>query len=358
MAKALVAVLKTRPETVLDDYRRLMHMAEYQAYLPIDGETLIKLNLSWTLFFPACSSPPWQLEGVVRTLLQDGYSRERLLPVENKTVVTDPIKGAYNNKWTSVLERHGLPFIPLDRVEWVTYPFEGRLLRLNEIFPEGVQIPRMFIGKNVLHLPTLKTHGHSITTGAVKNAFGGLLKVVRHYAHKYIHEVLVDLLIMQREIHPGVFAVMDGTVCGDGAGPRTMVPKIKDYILASADSVALDAVAAKMMGYEPLEIPYLRLAQEYGLGTADFQKIEVAGEDISGVNFGFRARRSLVIWGDQFIRKGPLQSLERLLLRSPLWVWAPFASNLFHDFLWYPLVGKGRVREFMESGWGRLFQSY
>ncbi len=358
MAKALVAVLKTRPETVLEDYRRLMHMAEYQAYLPMEGETLIKLNLSWTLFFPACSSPPWQLEGVVRTLIQDGYSRERLLPVENKTVVTDPIKGAYNNKWNSVLERHGLPFIPLDRVDWVTYPFQGRLLRLNDVFPEGVQIPRMFIGKNVLHLPTLKTHGHSITTGAVKNAFGGLLKVVRHYAHKYIHEVLVDLLIMQREVHPGVFAVMDGTVCGDGAGPRTMVPKIKDYILASADSVALDAVAAKMMGYEPLEIPYLRLAQEYGLGTADFKKIEVAGEDISGVNFGFRARRSLVIWGDQFIRKGSSQPLERFLLRSPLWVWAPFASNLYHDFLWYPLVGKGRVREFMESGWGRLFKSY
>lgn len=358
MAKALVAVLKTRPETVLDDYRRLMHMAEYQAYLPMEGETLIKLNLSWTLFFPACSSPPWQLEGVVRTLIQDGYSRERLLPVENKTVVTDPIKGAYNNKWNSVLERYGLPFIPLDRVDWVTYPFQGRLLRLNDVFPEGVQIPRMFIGKSVLHLPTLKTHGHSITTGAVKNSFGGLLKVVRHYAHKYIHEVLVDLMIMQREVHPGVFAVMDGTVCGDGAGPRTMVPKIKDYILASADSVALDAVAAKMMGYEPLEIPYLRMAQEHGLGTADFQKIEVAGEDISGVNFGFRARRSLVIWGDQFIRKGPLQPLERFLLRSPLWVWAPFASNLYHDFLWYPLVGKKRVREFMESEWGRLFQSY
>ncbi len=117
-------------------------------------------------------------------------------------------------------------------------------------------------------------------------------------------------------------------------------------------------MAAKMMGYDPLEIPYLRMAQEYGLGTADVQKIEVAGEDISGVNFGFRARRSLVIWGDQFIRKGPLQSLERLLLRSPLWVWAPFASNLYHDFIWYPLVGKGRVREFMRSKWGRLFQSY
>lgn len=358
MAQSLVAVLKTRPETVLEDYKRLMHLAEYQRYLPLEEETLIKLNLSWTKFFPSCSSPPWQVEGVVRTLLDDGYRRERLYPVENKTVVTDPLKGAQNNKWLPVLEKYGLPFIPLPQVEWVTYSFEERLLKLHEIFPEGIQIPKMFIGKSILHLPTLKTHGHSITTGAVKNSFGGLLKEFRHYAHKYIHEVLVDLLIMQRELHPGIFAVMDGTVCGDGAGPRTMVPKIKDYLLASADSVALDAVAAKMMGYEPLEIPYLRMAEGYGLGTADIQKIEVVGEDIAGIDFGFRARRSLVIWGDQFIRKGPLQPLEKLLLHPPLMVWAPFASNLYHDFLWYPLVGRPRVREFLRTEWGRLFQDY
>jgi hypothetical protein len=93
-----------------------------------------------------------------------------------------------------------------------------------KLFPEGIEIPEMFIGKNVIHLPTVKTHGHSVTTGAIKNAFGGLLKEVRHYAHKYIHEVLVDLMMMQKELHPGVFSVMDGTVCGDGAGPRTMEP--------------------------------------------------------------------------------------------------------------------------------------
>ena len=56
-------------------------------------------------------------------------------------------------------------------------------------------------------------------TGSVKNSFGGLLREVRHYAHKYMHEVLVDLLYMQRELHPAVFTVMDGTVAGDGAGP-------------------------------------------------------------------------------------------------------------------------------------------
>jgi hypothetical protein len=216
----------------------------------------------------------------------------------------------------------------------------------------------MFIGKNVLHLPTLKTHGHSVTTGAVKNAFGGLLREVRHYAHKHIHEVLSDLMVMQRELHPRVFAVMDGTVCGDGAGPRTMVPVIKDLILASDDSVALDSVAARLMGFDPMQIGYLRLSHERGLGVADPRDIEVEGEPVEGVNFGFRVSRSLVIWGDQMLRLGPLRFLERLLLHSPLMVWAPFASNLYHDWLWYPTVGQWRIRKFRRTSWGGLADSY
>lgn len=356
--KATVVVLKATPETVLDDYCRLMRIAVYEGFLDKTKDTILKLNLSWTKYFPACSSQPWQLEGVVRTLLEDGFDRKRLFPVENKTVVTNPGKGATNNLWLPVLERYGLSFTPLPEVEWTVYHFKSPLLKLHEIFPQGIEIPKMYPGRQVIHLPTMKTHGHSTTTGAIKNSFGGLLKEVRHYAHKYMHEVLVDLMYMQRELHPGIFAVMDGTVCGDGAGPRTMVPKVKNYLLASGDQVAIDAIAAKMMGFDPLSIPYLRMCHERELGVGDPAHIQVVGEDISQVNFGFHVHRSLVIWGDQLIRKGVLQPLERLLLHSPLVMWAPFASNVYHDLLWYPLVGRKYIREFRRTPWGKLWENY
>ncbi|HET6371828.1 MAG TPA: DUF362 domain-containing protein, partial [Candidatus Polarisedimenticolia bacterium] len=334
--KARVAVLKTDVGSVLDDYGRLMRMAGYQDVVSKQTPTLLKLNLSWTKYFPSCSTEPWQLEGVVKTMLEDGYAPASLLPVENRTVVTDPWKGAKNNRWLPVLDRYGLKFQPLTEVKWTVYRFKSKLLKLNDIFPEGIEIPEMYIGKQILHLPTQKTHGHSTTTGAIKNAFGGLLKEVRHYAHKHIHEVLVDLMLMQRELHPSVFIVMDGTVCGDGAGPRTMVPKVKDFILASADSVAIDAIAAKMMGFDPMRIDYLRICHEKGLGCADPRDIEIIGDSVEGVNFGFNVSRSLVIWGDQMLRKGPLRFLEGVALHSPLVVWAPMASNVYHDWIWYP----------------------
>ena len=355
---ARVAVVRTRPDTVLEDYARVMDLAGYRETLSRDRDTLIKLNLSWTKYFPSCSSQPWQVDGVAGKMIGDGFPRERLIPVENKTVVTSPREGCRNNRWEPVLQRHGLTFVPLTEVEWQVYRFKSPLLKLNEIFPEGIEIPVIYPGRQVLHLPTVKTHGHAVMTGSVKNSFGGLLREVRHYAHKYMHEVLVDLLYMQRELHPAVFTVMDGTVAGDGAGPRTMIPRIKNLVLAAADSVAIDAIAAKLMGFDPLSIPFLRMAHERGLGVADTRQIELVGDDVSSENFGFETRRSLVIWGDQMIRRGFLRPLERLLLHSPLMVWAPFASNVYHDMMWYPTVGQSRIREFMRTEWGALFRKY
>ena len=306
-----VAVLKTSPSTVVADYGRLMRSVSYDRVLDRQKKTIIKLNLSWTLFYPACSTPPWQLEGVLKTLLEDGYTD--IDAVENKTVVTKPTKGAVNNRWMPVLKRNGRKFTSLTDVEWVEYKPKAELMALDSKVFDKVLIPKMFIGTNMVHLPTMKTHGHTTTTGAMKNAFGGLLKEVRHHCHTYIHEVLVDLLAIQKEIHPGMFAVMDGTVAGDGAGPRTMDPKIKNYMLASADQVAIDAIAAKMMGFDPMKIDYIRMAHEQGLGVGDPDQIEIVGEDVSKVNFGFRTARSPVIWGDQMVRKGPLRLLEPLL---------------------------------------------
>lgn len=95
-------------------------------------------------------------------------------------------------------------------------------LVLEKIFPDGLFISEPMIGMNIVHLPTIKTHVFTTITGEMKNAFGGLLGRNRHWTHGMIHQTLVDLLQIQQEIHPGIFAVMDGTFSGDGPGPRAM----------------------------------------------------------------------------------------------------------------------------------------
>src|SRR5919109_5108794 len=160
---------------------------------------------------------------------------------------------------------------------------------LDKIFPHGIQIPDFFFDKNIVHLPTMKCHIYTTTTGAMKNAFGGLLNTRRHYTHSWIHETLVDLLAIQKEIHSGIFAIMDGTTAGNGPGPRTMFPVIKNVMLASADQVAIDAVAAKLMGFDPLSIGYIRMAHDAGLGIGDPRQIDLIGDtDLGSESWNFQ----------------------------------------------------------------------
>jgi uncharacterized protein (DUF362 family) len=350
-----VAVLKTRPDSVLQDYSELMKLGGCRKALPKGKEVILKLNLSWSMYYPACSTEPWQLEGIIKELLDGGH---KLRVMENKTVVTDVWKGAKGNKWLPILEKYGLELEPLTNVKWVSYKPKAEMLALDKIFPDGHKIPSVFKGRSVLHPCTMKTHGHTVMTGAIKNAFGGLITERRHHCHKRIHEVLVDLLSIQKEIHPGMFAVMDGTVCGDGKGPRTMIPRIKNYILASEDQVAVDAVSAKMMGFDPMKIPFIKIAHDKGLGCGDVDQIDIVGEDVSGVNFKFSTGKSPVIFFDQVFRKGLFSFVEPLLFHTGLFKMCVFGSAFYHDYLWYNVVGKRYIRKFMRSPWGRLWGKY
>jgi uncharacterized protein (DUF362 family) len=357
--KSRVAVIKTKPGTVIDDIARLLDLAGLERHLKKDIPTILKINISWQFYYPACSTTPWQLDGVASAMIRKGY--RSLIPAQNRTVVVDPKIGAENNHLNSVMRRHKLRFVYLyePETEWIAYRPRAKMLVLDKVYKkEGIQIPKFFIGKNAFHLPTLKTHVFTTMTGAVKNAFGGLLNDNRHWTHAVIHEALVDLLQIQKEIHPGIFCLTDGTIAGDGAGPRIMKPVIKNYLLASADPVAIDATAARLMGFDPMNIKFLNLADNLGLGNARPDRIEVVGEDISNVNFRFRVRETFVSRGQKAIYWGPLKPFEHLLLRTPIVPWSYLASRLYHDLFWYNAFGRTVTRKFLNTGWGVLFESY
>jgi uncharacterized protein (DUF362 family) len=358
--KSVVAVKKTTPETVLRDIEEIMKSAGLEHFLPKDRETILKDNISWHLPFLSANTTPWQLEGVILALRNSGY--KMISSVHNNTVVTNPFKGQVLNRLSPLYQQYEIEerynFIPHD-IRWVDYQPKARMKVLGEIFPKGIKIPDFFIGKNIVHLPTMKTHIYTTTTGAMKNAFGGLLNTKRHFTHSVIHETLVDLLAIQKEIHSGMFAVMDGTICGNGPGPRTMVPIEKGYILASADMVAMDAVASKMMGFDPMSLPYIRLAHEEGLGTGRIEEIEMAGEDVSRVNFKFSVGDNFASRVGDVLWFSPLKIFQRLFFRTPLVYLFVFGSFLYHDYVWWPVKGQRIQKEkALNTPWGKLFESY
>ena len=354
-----MAVLYTTPETVIEDYARLLDLADIDSALLPDRPNMLKVNISWQHYYPACSSAPWQIEGVAKKMMSNGFTD--ITAAHNGTVVVDPIEGRAKNKQGVVEDRLGLKHTVLDMppVKWVRYQPTAKMIALDEIYKDGLYVPEPLIGTNIVHLPTVKTHVFTTMTGAMKNAFGGLLHRYRHWTHAKIHETLVDLLQIQKEIHTGLFAVMDGTFAGDGPGPRAMRIHQKNIILASADQVAIDAVAAKLMGFDPMKLPKIRLAHEMGLGIGNPREIEFVGDDVADVNWNFASsENTFASRGQKMIYWGPLKPLEGMLLRSPLLPWAIWASNAYHNDFWLRFVGRKRVREAMKTPWGELFQRY
>lgn len=357
--KGTVAVLKTTPETVLEDIQKLMRLANYQQAITKTDPIGLKINISWQTWYPACSTTPWQLEGVIQTLQADGY--ENVVGVHNDTVVVDTSVGEFNNKHRYVTDKHNVPcqYLYEQKFEWFEYKPKKPFLVLDKVYPEGVFIPKLLVGMNMIQMPTVKTHVFTTITGAMKNAFGGLLHRNRHWTHAVIHDTLIDLLTIQQDIHPGLFAVMDGTFAGDGPGPRAMRWHQKDILLASADQVAIDAVSARLQGFDPLSLRFIRGAHELGLGIGDPKQIKIVGYDIEQEpDWNFSQEDTFASRGQKMIYHGPLKPLEKVLLQSPLVPWSFFASNFYHNVYWYPFIGRKRVESALKNPWGQLFRSY
>lgn len=137
----------------------------------------------------------------------------------------------------------------------------------------------------LINLPKLKTHSLTVLTGGVKNMYGAIPSGLRTRFHgEYVRpedfgQVLVDIF---SAIKPQL-TIMDGVVAMEGEGPASGSLREVGLILASQDTVALDAVATKIIGLDPLDIYTTKYATERGLGIGNLQDIEVIGEKLEGV---------------------------------------------------------------------------
>ncbi|OGC21979.1 hypothetical protein A2291_07370 [candidate division WOR-1 bacterium RIFOXYB2_FULL_42_35] len=137
----------------------------------------------------------------------------------------------------------------------------------------------------IINLPKLKTHGWTLYTGAIKNLFGcitGFNKASFHFAApkcKDFSIALVDIL----EIVKPTINIMDAVMGMEGQGPTEGKPRLMGAILASFDAVALDAVAATAINYQPLEIDMIRIADNRQLGTGKLANIDVVGTPLKEI---------------------------------------------------------------------------
>ena len=155
--------------------------------------------------------------------------------------------------------------------------------------PDGLVLDNVRVGKAVtqadvlINVPVLKTHKATLLSNCVKNIGVG---VACREEKKRLHRLGIDegLLDVYSMVRPH-FNVVDALVCIEGDGPNFPPgkPRALGLVLAGEDGVAVDAVCAKLIGLDPLEVKHLRLAHDRGIGIADLGQIEVVGERLEDV---------------------------------------------------------------------------
>jgi len=324
--KARVSNVTVR-ESVIEAVHEAMELAEWRQHISPGADVALKPNLGWDRFMPGSVTSPWVIEGVIRTI-RDGVGQ--IFLVESDQVLVD-VERAYRLSFAEqVCRRYGVPFVNMSTGRYERVPLEGGL-----VF-DHIDVPEVLLRTELITIPVMKTHDKTVVTGPIKNQWGCLDKN-RHNYHPVLDEALVDIGRMFRPR----FAVLDATVGMDGNAPKSGRPRIVGRVLASGDFVALETIQAEIMGFDSRRIPHIQNCAAHGLGTADLQEIEMAGEGFRNLSYEFvPARHNFVSKVEIALRSSPLR---RLMFDTPLFRLLCWGANIWYA-IWFNLGGGRRLR--------------
>ena len=327
---SIVRVAPTAPthDAVLASVRRAMELAAWQEFIPRGAEVSLKPNLGWDLFLPGAVTSPWALEGVVRTI-RDWVGRINV--VESDQVIVN-VEAAFRlSRIDRLCREYDLTWVNMSRgpLRTVSLP-KGRVLK-------ELTVPEILLRSRLVTVPVIKTHNKTVITGAIKNQWG-CLPMFRHNYHLVLDAALADINTVARPC----FAIMDATVGLEGNSPKSGKPKVVNRVLASGDFVALDAVAATIMGFEAARIGHLNECVAAGLGVSDLQRITTTGDDDLSLNLRFvPAKHNAVSWFELVLRRRPV--LRRIFFDTPIFRLCCSLALAYYA-VWYFVLGIGRAR--------------
>jgi uncharacterized protein (DUF362 family)/NAD-dependent dihydropyrimidine dehydrogenase PreA subunit len=156
---------------------------------------------------------------------------------------------------------------------------EGKLIKRFEVITPILQ------NKGVFNLCKMKTHVFMVMTGAVKNNFGVIPGLTKPGYHAKLHDTqhFADMLLDLAEFVSPRLSIMDAIVAMEGDGPGLGTPRKVGLLLGSTNQLALDIVAAEIMGITREQNPVLLAAEKRGMIPNDIKDVEVVGEDLSHI---------------------------------------------------------------------------
>ncbi len=254
-------------------YEALDHLSLSDAFKDWE-RVLIKVNFITTKDWrTGATTDPIIVEGLVNRLRALG---KEVVIVESDAQMTNADKAWVASGMKEMASRLDVPFVNMRHVEKVEIPVrDGRVLK-------KIKVAKIATESGIVSAAKLKTHTSTMVTLGMKNMFGMLTTKFKAAYHlrgmnKVVHDIANTL--------PPQLTVIDGFIAMEGRGPVYGTPVKMDTVIASTDVVAADAVASRIMGFNPEQVDHIRWGAESGLGT---MTPEVVGCSVDSVKKSFK----------------------------------------------------------------------
>ena len=266
---SIVSVVKG--ERGLEPVFRALDYIPYQPVLEPYDTVLVKVNLITDhTYETGITTDPVVVEAVINRVHELG---KKAIVVETEGGITSPDTAIHETGMMDVVERTGAEYLNMRKLE------DKVELRVeNPKVIDKFKVARIAIENAIITVPTMKLLHHTVITMGLKNMFGMLTRSNKYSLHRHgMNNVIYDVV----KTLPPHLCVIDGFIGKEGKGPWQGNPVKMDTIIASIDTVAADATAARCIGIDPEIIDHVMWLHEAGIG--DMNDIEVMGDGIDAV---------------------------------------------------------------------------
>lgn len=179
----------------------------------------------------------------------------------------------------AMLQEANIPFVDLNHDDIERVPNQLGLTSLNDLY-----LPKSLLRADlIVSMPKMKTHHWTGFTLSMKNLFGVMPGICYGWPKNILHYegIFKSILDITATVRPQL-AIVDGVIGMEGDGPIMGRPKHAGTLIVGTNLPAVDATSIRLMGYEPLRIPYLEYASGR-LGPIEAAHVEQRGENIDSL---------------------------------------------------------------------------
>lgn len=259
-------------QDLLQEVQKGLDFIQSNEIINKNSTIFIKPNLTDVVHKPGITTTPLMIKTVI----------EALSPLVKKVFVGESDGGNYSYSADTSLKNHDVFEVAkkFKNVEVVNLSKLPRTRVTEKVCGKKVwvDLPDLLINDIdcLVSVPVLKAHAMTHGTFSIKNLWGCYPDPMRLLYHKNLDYKLALI----SKLTKNKIQIIDGFWALDGHGPMEGTPIVTNKILISNNPVAVDASSAYLMNLDKNKIGHLGIAEQFGLGISDINKIQF-NKDIS-----------------------------------------------------------------------------